>query len=138
MTQEAQRKAGLWLGLVLLLGAAIGAVFGYSFGHRSYAATKVAPPAMSEPERRAKRVADMTRDLGLSAEQSAKMDDAIRAAHEEMKAIHEKSDADVDAVRQKAREKMREYLTAEQKPKFEEMVRKMDEERKRQQQEVKK
>jgi Spy/CpxP family protein refolding chaperone len=132
MTQEAQRKAGLWLGLVLLLGAAIGAVFGYSFGHRSYASMKAAPPALSEPERRAKRVADMTRDLGLSAEQSAKMDDAIRAAHEEMKAIHDKADADVDAVRQKAREKMREYLTAEQKPKFEEMVRKMDEERKRQ------
>jgi Spy/CpxP family protein refolding chaperone len=131
MTQETQRKAGLWLGLVLLLGAAIGAVFGYSFGHRSYAATKVAAPALGEPERRAKRVADMTKELGLSAEQSAKMDEIIRGAHEEMKGIHDKSDADVDAVRQKAREQMRQYLTAEQKPKFEEMVQRMDAERKK-------
>ena len=131
MTQEMQRKAGLWLVLVLVLGAAIGAVFGYSFGHRSYAATKVAAQMPSEPERRAKRVADMTSELGLSAEQSAKMDEIIHGAHEEMKAIHEKSDADVDAVRLKAREQMRQYLTAEQKPKFEAMVQRMDEERKK-------
>jgi Spy/CpxP family protein refolding chaperone len=132
VTQETQRKAGLWLGLVLVLGAALGAVFGYSFEHRSYATTKVAAPAMSEPERRAKRVADMTNELGLSAEQSAKMDEIIHAAHDEMKTIHQKSDADVDAVREKAREQMRQYLTAEQKPKFEAMVQRMDEERKKQ------
>lgn len=132
MTQETQRKAGLWLGLVLVLGAAIGAVFGYSFEHRSHAPTKAAAPAMSEPERRAKRVADMTNELGLSAEQSAKMDEIIHAAHDEMKTIHQKSEADVDAVREKAREQMRQYLTAEQEPKFEAMVQRMDEERKRQ------
>jgi len=132
MTQEMQRKAGLWLGVVLLLGVAIGAVFGYSLGHRSFAATKVAAPALSEPERRAKRVEDMTKELGLSAEQSAKMDEIIHAAHDEMRAIHQKSDADVDAVREKAREQMRQYLTAEQKPKFEAMIQKMDEARKKQ------
>jgi biopolymer transport protein ExbB/TolQ len=131
VTLETQRKAGLWLGLVLLLGAAVGAVFGYSFGHRSYSATRVAASAPSEPERRAKRVADMTRELELSAEQSAKMDEIIHGAHDEMKAIHQKSDADLDAVKEKAREHMREYLTAEQKPKFEAMIQ-MDEEKKKQ------
>jgi len=134
MNPETQRKARLWLALVFLVGAAIGVVFGYSFGHRSYAATKPAPPTLSEPERRAKRVADMTKELGLTGDQSAKMDEIIRGAHEEMKAIHDKSDADVDAVRQKARQQMREYLTPDQKPKFEEMVQQMDEERKKQQQ----
>jgi hypothetical protein len=131
MNPDTQRKAGLWLAVVFLLGAAIGVVFGYSFGHRSYAAGKPTTPPLSEPERRAKRVADMTAELGLSAAQSAKMDVIIRGAHEEMKAIRDKSDADVDVVRQRARQQMRENLTPEQKPKFEAMVQR-DEERKKQ------
>jgi Spy/CpxP family protein refolding chaperone len=138
MNGGSQRKAGLWLGLVLLLGAAIGAVFGYSFGHRSYAASRVTAPALSEPERRTKRLAEMTKEVGLSAEQSAKADEIIHAAHDEMKAIREKSEADLDAVRQKARGQMREFLTPEQKPKFEAMIQRLDEERKRQQAEGKK
>ncbi|MGB7846742.1 MAG: hypothetical protein WBL63_14085 [Candidatus Acidiferrum sp.] len=133
MNPETQRKARLWLGLVFVLGAAIGVVFGYSFGHWSYAATKPTAPTLSEPERRAKKVAEMTRDLGLTAEQSTKVGEIIRGAHEEMKAIRDKSDAEVDVARQKARQQIREFLTAEQKAKFEGMVRRMDEERKKQQ-----
>jgi len=47
-----------------------------------------------------------------------------------MKGIHEKADQDVDAARQKARDQIRLLLTAEQKPKFEAMVQRMDAERK--------
>ena len=85
----------------------------------------------SEPERRAKRIGEMTRELGLTPEQASSFDGIIKQAHEEMKAVHEKSDADVDAIRSKARDQMRLLLTPEQKPKFEEMVTKMDAERKR-------
>jgi Spy/CpxP family protein refolding chaperone len=132
MNPETRRKAGLWLVLLFVLGGAIGAVFGYSFGHGNYAATTVAAPTLGEPERRAKRVAEMTKEVGLTSEQSAKVDEIIRAAHEEMKGIHEKADQDVDAARQKARDQMRLLLTAEQKPKFEAMVQRMDAERKAQ------
>jgi len=132
MNPETRRKAGLWLVLLFVLGGAIGAVFGYSFGHRNYAATTATAPAVGEPERRAKRVAEMTKEVGLTSEQSAKVDEIIRAAHEEMKGIHEKADQDVDAARQKARDQMRLLLTAEQKPKFEAMVQRMDAERKAQ------
>jgi len=132
MNPETRRKAGVWLALVFALGLAIGGVFGYNFAHKSYAAGK--PPAtLSEPERRAARVADMTKELGLTPEQSQKLDAVLHEAHEEMKAIHEKSDADVDAVRQKARSEMRAFLTPEQMPKFEAFVKKVDQERKRQQ-----
>jgi len=134
MNQDALRKARIWLAVVFVVGAAIGAVFGYSFGHRSYAATVDTRPPMSEPERRAHRVADMTKELGLSSEQSAKVDNIIREAHGEMKTIRDKADADVDVVREKARNEMRTFLTEEQKPKFEAMVRRMDEERKKFQQ----
>jgi hypothetical protein len=132
MNPDSARKARIWLGVVFLVGAAIGVVFGYSFGHRSFAATL--QPQMSEPERRAKRVADMTKELGLTADQSAKFDDIIRGAHQEMKEIHDSADKNVDTVREKAREQMRGVLSEEQKPKFEAMAQRMDEARKKQQQ----
>jgi Spy/CpxP family protein refolding chaperone len=133
MNSEPRRKARLWLGLVFILGAAIGAVFGYSFAHRSYASTPVQAVTLSEPERRAKRVAEMTKDVGLTPEQSTQIDQIVHQAHDEMKAIHEKSDADVDVVRQRAREQMRALLTPEQKPKFEAIIQRLDQERKKQQ-----
>jgi len=61
------------------------------------------------------------------------MDQIIHQAHDEIKAIHEKTDADVDVVRQKTREQMRSLLTPEQKPKFEAWIQRMDQEKKKQQ-----
>ncbi|HKM84236.1 MAG TPA: hypothetical protein VJY15_25165 [Candidatus Acidoferrum sp.] len=132
MNGETRRKAWEWLALLFVLGAATGGVFGYSFAHRSYAPNNANVQTLSEPERRAQRVAEMTKEIGLTTEQSQKVDAVIAAAHEEMKTIHDKAEADVDGVRQKARAQMREFLTAEQKPKFEEFVRRKDEERKKQ------
>jgi len=133
MNSETRQKARLWLGLVFILGAAIGGVFGYSFAHRSYAATQAPAATLSEPERRAKRVAEMTKEVGLTPEQSTQIDQIIHQAHDEMKTIHEKSDADVDAVRQRAREQMRSLLTPDQRPKFEAMIERWNQERKKQQ-----
>jgi Spy/CpxP family protein refolding chaperone len=134
MNQDALRKARIWLAIVFLVGAAMGAVFGYSFGHRSYAATLNKP--LPEPERRAKRVADMTKEIGLTPDQSAKVDDIIRTTHEHMKEIREKADKEVDVAREKARNEMRAMLSDQQKPKFEAMVRRMDEERKKAQEQA--
>ena len=121
MNPDSLRKARLWLALVFLVGAANGAVFGYSFGLRSYAAQQ----PMSEAERRAKRVADMTKELGLTPDQSAKMDEIIKDAQ-----------VDVGVVREKARSEMRAILTDEQKPKFEAMVQRIDAVRKKAQQQI--
>ncbi len=132
MSPDTRQKAGVWLAVVFALGLAIGGIFGYNFAHRSYAANKPAAP-LSEPERRAARVAEMTKELGLTAEQAQRMDAVLHTAHDEMKAIRERSDVDADAVRQKARSEMRSFLTAEQMPKFEAFVKKLDEDRKKQQ-----
>jgi hypothetical protein len=130
MTVETRRAAGFWLAVVFLMGAAIGAVFGYTFAHRS---SVYANPMMSEPERRAKRVAEMTQEIGLTPEQAQKVDAMLLKAHTEMKQIHDKSEADIDAVRQNKRAEIRTFLTDEQKPKFEAFIQKIDEERKKQQ-----
>lgn len=133
MNPDSLRKARIWLAVVFLVGAAIGAVFGYSFGHHTVMAKTNTPP-MSEPERRAKRLADMTKEVGRTPEQSQKVDEIIREAHGEMKGIRDKAESDVDVVREKARNEMRTILTPEQKAKFEAMVQRMDEERKKAQQ----
>jgi Spy/CpxP family protein refolding chaperone len=133
MNPDSVRKARIWLAVVFLVGSAVGAVFGYSFAHHTYAATASTQTAMmSEPERRAKRVAEMTQEIGLTPDQSAKMDDIIKNTHQEMKGVRDKAEKDVDALREQARSQMRTVLTEEQKPKFEAMVR-MEEERRKQQ-----
>jgi hypothetical protein len=130
MMGEMRRAAGFWLAVVFVMGAAIGGVFGYTFAHKSYASTNTA--ALSEPERRAKRLADMTKEIGLTPEQAQKVDAMLLDAHTRIKQIHDKAEADIDAVRQSKRAEMRTYLTDEQKPKFEAFVQRIDEGKKRQ------
>ncbi len=130
MNLETRKKAAIWLALVFVLGTATGGVFGYSFARRSYAATKAAP--MTDAERRAKKVAEMTEEIGLTGEQAQKVAGIIDSAQTEIRGIHDQGDAQVDAIRMKAREQMRAFLTPEQKPKFEEYVQRLDAERKKQ------
>ena len=128
-TPTVQQKASLWLALVFLLGTALGAVSGYAFQHRSYAAS--APAQLTAEQRRAQKREQLTREVGLSAEQQTQVIAILDEAQAAYKAIHAVSDPQVDAVRQKSRDKIRVILTTDQKPKFEEFIRKMDEERKR-------
>lgn len=129
MTAEVRKKAAFWLVLVFVLGAATGGVFGYNMAHRSYASTK--PPVQNDAQRRARKVEEMTREIGLTADQAQKADGIISEAQTEIHAIRDKSETEVDAVRMKAREAMRAVLTAEQKAKFEEYVNRLDAERKK-------
>jgi Spy/CpxP family protein refolding chaperone len=123
-----QQKASLWLALIFLLGIALGGVLGYAFAHRSYAA----PPAqLTAEQRRAQKREQLAREVGLNAEQQSQIAAILDQAQTEYRAIHAVSDPQIDAVRQKSRDKIRQLLTPEQKPKFEEFLRRMDEERKR-------
>jgi Spy/CpxP family protein refolding chaperone len=123
-----RRKAGLWVAAVFVLGAALGGALGYGFGHHAVSAA-ITP--QSEQERRARRVEQMTKDLTLSSDQRQQLDGILSGLHSEFKALHEQNDAQIDQARQRGRNKIREILTADQKPKFEEFIKKMDEERRR-------
>lgn len=125
---SATTKAALWVGTVFLLGAALGGVLGYLSAHRTASA---ANPPMSEPQRRARRVEQLTRDLSLTPAQSQQVDAILLQRHAEAKAIHDQTDSQIDQVHQKGRQQIREILTPEQKPKFEEFLKRLDEERKR-------
>jgi Spy/CpxP family protein refolding chaperone len=124
----AKRKAALWVGAVFVLGATLGGVLGYLFAHRP---VNAANPPLSEPERRAQKVQELTKDLSLTPQQAQQLDAILMQRHAETKAIHGQTEAQIDAVRQKGRAQVRAILTPDQLPKFEEFLKRVDEERKR-------
>jgi Spy/CpxP family protein refolding chaperone len=125
---SATRKAALWVGVVFLLGAALGGMVGYGYAHRSVSAASTPLP---EPARRAHRVEQLTQLLNLTSTQSQQVDVILMQKHAEAKAIHDQTDAQLEQAHQKGREQIRAILTPEQKPKFEEFLKRLDEERKR-------
>jgi Spy/CpxP family protein refolding chaperone len=125
---SATRKAALWIGVVFLLGAALGSLTGYTFARHAVSAANVPLP---EPLRRAQRVEQLTRDLNLTSAQAQELDAILLQRHTEAKAIHDQTDAQLDQVHQKGRDQIRAILTAEQKPKFEEFLKRLDSERKK-------
>ena len=123
-----QQKATVWLAIVFVLGAALGGVFGYYFAHRSYASERT---VLSAGARRAQRREKLTREVQLTPDQQKQVIAILDQSQVEYKAIHDVMDPRIESVRQKTRDQIRGLLSADQKPKFEEFLRRMDEERKR-------
>ena len=130
---SAKRRAALWVAVVFVLGAALGGVFGYFYGHRSTVAA--ANPPLSEAQRRAQRVEQLTSELSLTNDQKQQLDSTLLQLHAEYKSIRDQSNQQLnsrmDQAHQKGRDQIRAILTPEQKPKFEEFLKRLDEERKR-------
>src|SRR6266513_3040262 len=114
-------KAALWVGVVFLLGTALGGTLGYSYAHHLVAAANT---PLSEPVRRAQRVEQLTQALGLTSAQSQQVDAVLFQRHTEAKAIHDQAD-------QRGRDQIRAILTPEQRPKFEEFLKNLDQQKKR-------
>jgi flagellar basal body-associated protein FliL len=129
-TTSTTRKAALWVGLVFLLGAALGGMAGYVFAHQKYAVTNAAA-LPSDAARRAQKVQELTSLVNLTPEQSQQVDAVIADVQSQMKSIRKTLDPQLSEVRQKGRERIRAILSAEQRPKFEAFIQKLDEERRR-------
>jgi len=121
-------KAALWVSVVFFLGAALGGMVGYSYEHRLVSAASTPLP---EPVRRGQRVEQLTQFLNLTSAQSQQLDTVLLQRHTEAKAIHDQTDAQLEQVHQKGREQIRAILTPEQKPKFEEFLKNLDQKKKR-------
>jgi len=130
---SAKRKAAAWIAVIFVLGIALGGVLGYLYGHR--AVVIAGPPPLSEPERRARRLDQMTHELGLNDSQRQQIDVLLLQIHNDFKSIHDKNAAQLESemndARLKSRERIRAVLTPEQLPKFEEFLKRLDEERKK-------
>jgi flagellar basal body-associated protein FliL len=124
----AKRKAALWVGVVFLLGAALGGLLGYVFVHSSYAAPAT---QLTDQAKRQQRVAQLTQDLSLTNDQQQHLDTILTSMQVEFKAIRKQVDPQLDDARQRGRNQIRAILTPDQTPKFEEFLKRLDEERKK-------
>jgi Spy/CpxP family protein refolding chaperone len=123
-----KQRAAIWVFAVFVLGALLGSVSGYLFSEHTLAANR---PILDDDARRAHKVKTLTNDLNLTPEQAKQLDDAIREAQARFRAIREASQPQIDTTRAQAREKVRSFLTPEQRTKYEDYLRNLDQERRR-------
>jgi len=74
-----------------------------------------------------------TRDLNLNADQQGQIQAILSDMRAKYAALHEKLDPEYEQVRHLGREQIRQILTPEQRPKFEDLLRQIDEDRRKRQ-----
>ena len=121
------RKAILLVLVVFVLGIALGGVGIYVVTARVQAAR--AQAIAHNPD----HMAMFTRDLNLTPEQQTQIQAIISDTRAHYAELHDKFDPEYERVRHEGRQRIREVLTAEQRPKFEDLLRQIDEERRRRQ-----
>ncbi|HET6143248.1 MAG TPA: hypothetical protein VFE02_07040 [Candidatus Acidoferrales bacterium] len=127
-TNQGSRKAYLIVFVLFILGIALGSVGTYLVTMRVQAARPVGPGAGAPSH-----MAMFTRDLNLSPDQQTQVQAILNDTRAHYAELHQKLDPEYEQVRHESRERIRHILTPEQQPKFEELLRQMDEERRRRQ-----
>jgi len=129
-TAPQTKKAAYWVFAVLLLGLALGGVAGFALArHHGLLAGEMRHETVEA--RRERHRAQLKAELGLTDEQQRRVDEIVTALRAKYRAIGEQSDHQIDAARQDARSEIRAVLTPEQRPRFEDFLRRMDEDRKK-------
>ncbi len=115
------RRAVFYLLLVFLLGAAVG-------GLGAYLADKwnLFDWHRSGHDRARGAVESLTRELSLSPDQQARLQTILAETGQKYRETWERSRRENEEIRQTARQRIREILTEEQKPRFEELLRQID------------
>ena len=113
---QGSRKAFFLVFLVFALGIALGALGTYVVTTRVLAAHS---PAVRSP---ASTIAVFTRDLNLTPEQQKQIQAILNDTRAHYAEIHKRDDPEYDKTREEGRDRIRQVLTPEQGPKFEELL----------------
>ncbi len=122
------RRAVALVLAVFVLGIALGALGTYLAGGRVWGARA---EGRGSHEKHARIVEQLTKELALTPEQQKQLDAILADMRAEYQAIHELMNSQRDQVRQQGRDQIRAILTPEQRSKFEEFMRRLDEGRKK-------
>src|SRR6202051_4412207 len=126
---KGSRKAFLLVFVLFILGVALGSVGTYLVTMKVQAAR----PQASLAHNPAHTMAMYTRDLNLDADQQSQIQAILNDMRARYAGLHEKLDPEYEQVRQQGRDRIRQLLTPEQRPKFEELLRQIDEDRRQRQ-----
>ena len=124
---QGNRKAVLLVSILFVLGIALGSMGTYLVTTQVQAAR----PHASLSHNYAGTVAMYTRGLSLSPDQEKQLEAIFNDVRGHYEALHKKLDPEYEQVRQQGRERIRQILTPEQRPKFEDILRQIDEDRRR-------
>lgn len=124
---QGNRKAVLLVFVLFVLGIALGSVGTYLVTTQVQAAR----PRASLSHNYAGTVAMFTQGLSLSSDQRTQLEAIFNDMRSHYEALHQKLDPEYEQVRQQGRERIRQILTPEQRPKFEDLLRQIDEDRRR-------
>jgi Spy/CpxP family protein refolding chaperone len=128
---DANRNNRRAIGLVLVvfaLGIALGALGAYVVGAHAWGARR---EAQRPRDRRTRMVQQLTEDLNLTSAQQKQVDAILANMQAKYEEIHKQIAPQTEQARQQGREQIRAILTPDQKPKFEEFLRRLDEERRK-------
>jgi Spy/CpxP family protein refolding chaperone len=121
---RANNKAIGLIVLVFLLGIAIGGLGTHFWGGRIFGGRADHPRIVER----------LTRELALTPDQRKQLETIIEETRTKFQSIYEQERPLYDQARKEGRGRIRAILTPEQRPKFEEFVRRLDEERSKREQ----
>jgi Spy/CpxP family protein refolding chaperone len=125
---QGNRKAVLLVFVLFVLGIALGSLGTYVVTTRVLAARPQTTLA-----RNPGHMAMFTRDLNLNPDQQNQIQAILNDSRARYAELHEKLDPEYEQVRHEGRVRIRQVLTPEQRPKFEELLRQMDQDRRQRQ-----
>ena len=128
---ETRGKVRLAFVIIFLLGFAAGALSLMLYVRRIEAGR---PSAWSVRFDRDRYVKQMTEAVGLNPEQMGPLDAILDETREEFLAMRKRLSPQIDEVRQRARDRVRGILHADQQPRFEAFLKRWDEERRAEEQ----
>jgi hypothetical protein len=120
---KTSREAALLVIVVFLLGALVGGLATHVWSiHASVRGIPHGPDQLVE---------QLSRELQFSPDQLKQVTAIVDETHSQVRTLYAPLDGQRDQIRQQARERIRAVLTPDQKVRFEEFLRHLDEQRKK-------
>lgn len=126
-TTKAKQEAAALFFVVFLLGVLLGGVGVHLWGQRVWGETK---PVNTNPTR-AQAIAECTRELQLTPDEQKQMIAIIDDTRAKWAALYAPLDPQREQIRLEGRARIRAILTPEQQVRFDDFMRRIDEQRKK-------
>jgi len=124
-------EAAVLVLVVFLLGALLGGVGNHVWGERVWGKQII----NTQPTRN-EIVGELTRDLQLTPDQQKQLGSIVDDTRAQWRTLYTTIEPQHEQIRQQSRDRIRAILTPDQKPKFEEFMHRIDEQRKKDEQQI--
>ncbi|HTW22717.1 MAG TPA: hypothetical protein VMD78_03915 [Candidatus Baltobacteraceae bacterium] len=129
-TTKARREAAALFCVVFLLGVVLGGLGVHLWGERVWGSTTARIDMSSKPTRQ-QAIAECSKELQLTPDQTKQMVAIIDDTRAKWAALYAPLDAQKEQIRQDGRAHIRAILTPDQQVRFDDFMRRVDEQRKK-------